>query len=203
MGEGRYPFPRKEEAIHTLERDVCFRKIPQEEIPHLIDIAWSTGVSAAVRFLEKRNRKELDFERIFREAGVSVRVEDRDYVSGRMRYFADLQPKAKRATVYRRSVALWAEKNGFSYAEAKNLILMHEYFHYLEHTELGFVSSRFHVAMIRLFGRGIGKTGIASLSEIAADGFANTVWREAFCEYGVNEKTGDEAENGEENERAL
>ena len=55
----------------------------------------------------------------------------------------------------------------------QNLILSHEFYHYLEATELGYTSRRYLVPMIILGKLRLGKTGVPALSEIAANAFAN------------------------------
>ena len=53
-----------------------------------------------------------------------------------------------------------------------DLILCHEYFHHLEWHEIGMTSRRHLVPMIKIGGISMGKTGVPSLSEIAANAFA-------------------------------
>lgn len=175
-----YPFPLRDEAARTLERDHVYPKIPAHDVPRLVDEAWRVGEMAARDFLARRGgAEELDFTGIMRESGLDITVRDEDFVSGGIRYFADYQPRRRRVTVYRRSVAKWAKVNGLAYDRAVNVILMHEYFHHLECTELGPVSRLRLVPMLRIGGLAIGRTGIPSLSEIAADAFAGVLFKHA------------------------
>lgn len=183
MTDRKYPFPSREDALLILQRDYCYKKIPEREVQSLIDMSWQLGVDAARKFLDKFPLSEpLKFDLILAGEGFTVKTKDMDYVSGNIRYFAEIQPGSKMVTVYKQSVQMWAKKNGCSYRQARNLILMHEYFHYLEMTELGLVSKRYQVYMIKIFGKKIGKTGIAALSEIAANGFARTIFPYALFE---------------------
>jgi len=187
MQESCYPFPQKESAIRMLEQDHCYHKIAPPNRMILAERAWTIGSEAAEHFLKEQPvGQPLNFSRIMREQGLTVATEDRDYVLGNTRYFADYQTKTGIVTVYRGSVSLWAAHNGMSYRQAENLILMHEYFHYLEHTRIGYTSKIHPVYMVKLFGRSIGSTGLASLSEIAANAFAQAVYPYALLE-GVNE----------------
>lgn len=183
MTDRNYPFPSREDALLILQRDYCYHKIPEQDVQPLIEMSWQLGVDTARNFLKKFPLSEpLKFDVVLAGEGFAVKTEDKDYVSGRIRYFAEIQPGAKVVTVYKQSVQMWAKKNGYSYQQARNLILMHEYFHYLEMTELGMVSKRYQVYMLKIFGREIGKTGIAALSEIAANGFAMTIFPYALLE---------------------
>ncbi len=58
--------------------------------------------------------------------------------------------------------------------EAENLILSHEYYHFLEWNKLGLTSRDYQVPMVSIGPLHLGKTGIRALSEIGAHGFAHT-----------------------------
>lgn len=203
MSVGRYPFPTREEAANKLKRDYCYHKIPPEKIPELIDMSWNAGVDAAHDFLKEWGGQPLNFIQVLEKSGVQIVTEEKDYISGQLRYFAEIQPKAKRAVLYRHSAELWAENNGYSYEDARNMILMHEYFHYLEYVKLGYTSKRYQVPMLELFGLKLGSTGIAALSEIAADAFAGELFsqidhEEEHCKACVPEKKGPVSQESED-----
>ena len=177
MNDARFPFPCKEEAILKLRQDYAFGKIPPDSIDAIIDDAWTTGETAAEEFLKEHNYDtNIDFISILREEGFVIHSVDEDFVYGNVRFFADVLPKGRKITIYTKSVKLWAEQNFFSFLQAQNIILMHEFFHYLEFSRYGYTSKHFSVPMLKLFGLEIGSTGIAALSEIAADAFANVVF---------------------------
>ena len=69
---------------------------------------------------------------------------------------------------------LWAQQNKMTRMEAENLILSHEYYHFLEWNKLGLTSRDYQVPMISIGPLRLGKTGIRALSEIGAHGFAHT-----------------------------
>ena len=87
----------------------------------------------------------------------------RDYLSGR-----------KQISLYTRSIALWAEENKLDDETARNLILSHEYFHFLECNGLGLTSRLYQVPILIIGPLKIGRTGIRALSEIGAHAFAHT-----------------------------
>lgn len=133
MNNAKFPFPCKEEAINKLRQDYVFRKINPDHIDAIIDDAWTTGETAADEFLKEHDyNSNIDFITILRDNGFVIRTVNEDFVYGNIRFFADIQPKAKKISIYSKSVTLWAEQNSFSFWQAQNIILMHEYFHYLE-----------------------------------------------------------------------
>ena len=99
---------------------------------------------------------------------------DIDFVSGNQRYFSDYVAGKNCITLYLRSVDLWAQQNKMTRMEAENLILSHEYYHFLEWNKLGLTSRDYQVPMISIGPLRLGKTGIRALSEIGAHGFAHT-----------------------------
>ena len=58
------------------------------------------------------------------------------------------------------------------YDMAVNLILSHEYYHYLEMNEIGLASRDYLVPMVQIGPLKLGKTGIRALSEVGAHAFA-------------------------------
>lgn len=166
-----FPFPSRETALDELKRDPCFGKIPPEEVPSLVDLAWERGASAAEKIVKKYGGG-ADFDRIARDAGLTVCRVDTDYVAGKTRYFSDYIPGQKTVNLYTRSVAKWAESNGLTQEDAENLILAHEYFHFLEWTSLGLTSRLCTVPILSVGRLKLGKTGIRALSEIGAHAFA-------------------------------
>jgi hypothetical protein len=93
---------------------------------------------------------------------------------GNMRYFSDYLSGRRQIRLYSRSIALWAEQNQLDEPSARNLILSHEYYHFLECTSLGLTSRLYQVPMFVIGPLKIGRTGIRALSEIGAHAFART-----------------------------
>lgn len=168
-----FPFPSRETAVDELKKDPCYGRIAPEDVPKLIDRAWNRGMDAAAEIIAKYGKKPY-FEQIARDSGLTVKRVETDYVAGRTRYFSDYIPGQKLVNLYTDSVKKWAESNGLTIAQAENLILAHEYYHYLEWTELGMTSRLYTVPAFALGRLKIGKTGIRALSEIGAHAFART-----------------------------
>lgn len=176
------PFPGREKSIEVLRQDYVFNKIPLEQHEVIVCIAWERGKQAARQFLKKDGRlvdspETADFVQIMLRNNFTIQYFDQDFVSGNIRYFADIQPKSKHVCIYTRSIQLWAEKNECTYELAEELILMHEYFHYWDSMQIKSTSRLYMVPTIIIGPIRLGKTGVAALCEIAANAF---VWE--LCE---------------------
>lgn len=174
----KFPFPDKENSMQELQRDYVFSKIEKEKIETIFEDAWSVGVEQAQRFLEKhRAESRLNMWEILQKNGVKIVEQEMDYVLGKRRYFCEFLSGKKQLKIYKGSVALWCRENDFSYKEGLNILLCHEYFHYLEWNEIGMVSRRHQVPIIKIGPMHLGKTGIPSLSEIGANAFAQVCYQ--------------------------
>lgn len=129
---------------------------------------------AAARDVFAQSGGSADFFAICKANGLTVVERDIDFVSGNQRYFSDYVAGKNCVTLYLRSVDLWAQQNKMTRMEAENLILSHEYYHFLEWNKLGLTSRDYQVPMISIGPLRLGKTGIRALSEIGAHGFAHT-----------------------------
>lgn len=172
----QFPLPVKENALQDLKLDPAFLKIPEKDYDRIIDAAWERGHAEGVKFLE-RYQKNRNFEDILRENGITLLEFDKDYTLGNTRYFCEYISGKKEIHLYKKAVEIWAENNHLTYALGKNYILSHEFYHYLEWSELGLTSRLYTVPMIKLGKLSLGKTGIRAMSEIAANAFVNTVFR--------------------------
>jgi len=175
------PFPSRELAEKELSYDPCCKKIPEKSRSIIVGRAWNTGVKAA-HTVFGRFEGTYDFTRICYKSGLKLNIKDTDYVVGGMRYFSDYISGQKTINIYKKSVGLWADVNGIPPDTAINLVLSHEYFHFLEVSELGLTSRIFQVPIIKIGRFTIGKTGIRALSEIGAHAFARTYYELATGE---------------------
>ncbi len=190
MADFTFPFPGRELADQELSYDLCYKRIPQEDRSAIVERAWQKGCRAARRTYEKFGGS-TDFKRIIRESGLELIEKDIDYVSGGQRYFSDYVSGQKTVTLYLGSVRLWAQSNSLDLPTAENLILSHEYFHFLEMNGLGQTSKEYQVPMLKLGPVKIGRTGIHALSEIGAHAFARTYYELAG---GKESKDGEQTE---------
>ncbi len=125
-----FPFPTRELALKELSWDRYVMRIPEEDKEHIVDLAWSKGECAAHMVFEESNGQS-DFFQICKDVGMTIIKKDIDCVYGNQRYFSDYVSGTKEITLYEQSCALWANQNQLDLYEAQNLILMHEFFHFL------------------------------------------------------------------------
>ena len=171
MAEFRFPFPGRELADQELTYDPCYAKIPPEDRAEIIEKAWQKGCCAA-EMVFQREAGSKDFIDIVRRSGLRLIEKPIDYVVGKQRYFSDYVSGQKLVTIYSQSIQKWADQNELEYEQAVNLILSHEYYHFLEMNEIGLTSRDYLVPMLILGPLKLGKTGIRALSEVGAHAFA-------------------------------
>lgn len=169
-----FPFPDQVESRDELKRDILFPKIPSDKIVQISDQAWNVGVSAAQKILSRY--PEMDIRQILKAEGLTVSPIHKDNVVGSVRYFSEYYSGKKQIFLYIDSIRMWAEANGLAQADAEDLILAHEMFHYLECTSLGLTSNLYQVPVVKIGKVAIGKSGIRALSEIGAHGFSRSFY---------------------------
>ena len=165
-----FPFPSKESAYAEIKRDPCYAKLDEKDLPGIIDRAWETGAAAALSLKDKMGNND-DFFGIAASCGLKVLRRAKDNVIGNTRYFSEYLSGKSEITLYTISIRLWAAENKLSEEDAQNMILAHEFFHFLECTKIGRTSKQVLVPMIKIGSFTLGKTGIGALSEIGAHAF--------------------------------
>ena len=175
MEEFRFPFPGRDLADQELTYDPCYRKIREQDRAVIVEKAWQKGAEAARRVFA-REQGSVDFYTIARNSGLKLVEVAKDYIVGKQRYFSDYISGQNQINLYSGSIQKWAEQNGLAYGDAVNLILSHEYYHYLEMNEIGLASRDYLVPMLVIGPVKLGKTGIRALSEVGAHAFARTYY---------------------------
>lgn len=179
----QYPFPDKESSMQILLTDYMIHKIPKDKIRDVFEMAWAVGEAQAEQFLEQYRKNELPaMLDILKKDQVKITCEDVDNVLGKYRYFCEYLSGKNQLTIYKKSVKLWSEHNEMSYENGLNLILYHEYFHYLEQNQIGMLSARYQVPILKIGPICVGKTGVPALSEIGANAFAWVCWEKGLKE---------------------
>jgi len=174
----KFPFPDKENSMQDLLQDYVFPKIDPDKVNEIFEAAWRAGEEQAHLFLaEHQHGKTLIMLDILRENGITIQHKDMDYVLGNRRYFCEYLSGRNLLKIYTQSVSLWCESNGFSYEEGLNIILCHEYFHYLEWHKIGMTSRIYQVPILKIGPLKLGRTGVPSLSEIGANAFASVCYQ--------------------------
>lgn len=179
----RCPFPNKENSMQDLLNDYVYPKIESNKVDEIFEDAWSVGLRTAKDFLQKHGDAPMRMQDFLREQGFDVQEKDIDYVLGKRRYFCEYFSEEKLIKIYRKSMELWCQENGYEYEDGCNLILCHEYFHHLEWHEIGLTSRRYLVPMIKIGPIQFGKTGVPSLSEIAANSFAQECFANTWAKH--------------------
>jgi len=167
----KFPFPGRDLADQELTYDPCYGKIPAEDRAMIVEKAWQKG-SAAAEAVFRRENGSTDFRDIVMRSGLKLLEKNTDYVVGKQRYFSDYISGQKVINLYTQSIGKWAQQNGLTYLQAVNLILSHEYYHYLEMNEIGLTSRDYQVPMLVIGPVKLGRTGIRALSEVGAHAFA-------------------------------
>lgn len=175
MPDYALPFPTRELADRELTYDPCYAKIPPEDRKDIVEKAWSKGVQAA-QDVFKEFSGETNFFIIAQKSGLTCNPVEKDYIVGNQRYFSDYLSGQSKINLYLGSIRLWAQQNSMDLTTAQNVILSHEYFHFLECTKLGLTSKLYLVPMLIAGPIKLGKTGIGALSEIGAHAFARTYY---------------------------
>ena len=169
-----FPFPDRSACITELKLDRFFSRIPTQDHEKILNAAWQRGEQAAEDFF---GSGPVDIRQAMQAVGLQIEELDQDMVIGGTRYFAEIYVKAKKVNVYLTAVALWAQHNCLPLAQAEELLLAHEFFHYLEHTALPPARDVYQVPSLKLFGRTLLRSGLRCVSEIGAHSFANAYWK--------------------------
>ncbi|MCI8401067.1 MAG: hypothetical protein HFI38_03055 [Lachnospiraceae bacterium] len=169
--------PEGRSCYKELTRDPLYAKIPSNMRLAVCDRAWETGVQAARTACEQMREEGMEkIQLLIEKKQLKVERVDEDQVVGNLRFFGEYVEKQKKIFLYSLSVCRLAEKRRISCSQAEELILAHEYFHFLECTSLGPTSGQYMVWRWKAGRFHLGKSGIRALSEIGAHGFSYTYW---------------------------
>jgi hypothetical protein len=159
----------------TLREDPFFHRLPPEMQPEAVDFGLNAGAAAAETAVERYGREPVSMAAALR---ISIIRSDDSAQAGPMVHFSEYREKPPEITLYRRSMA---EANRLirehdlegllGFADVEPIHLAHELYHHLEAKKLIPGASRFRLETFRL-GPLRFRTGLPSLSEIAADRFA-------------------------------
>ncbi len=172
-----------EVCYEELRRDLLYDKIPVYVRESICRRAWATGILAASRQADRGQMEEI--HRLIEKQNLQIEQAETDQVVGGMRFFGEYVEKQKKIILYSPSVCRFAQDRSIPCALAEELILAHEFYHFLEHACLGRTSEQYTVPSLQWGRLSVGKNGIRALSEIGAYGFSYMYWK---LRYGVDEK---------------
>lgn len=170
-----FPFPNRDLALEELKRDYVIAKIPKQDYEKIIEISWKQGLKAAA-LIKETFQAPYDFIEIAEKNGLVIINQNIDRVIGNFRFFSEYITKQNKIFMYVKSIQQWSTINQLTYQQGYNLVLAHEFMHFLEYKKLGFTSKMYQVPIIKLNKLQFGKTGIRAMSEIAAHAFVNELF---------------------------
>lgn len=170
-----FPFPDKKESKEELKRDILYRKIPEGDREKICDMAWQRGMRAARKIL--RQYPDQRIQDIAEKEGLKVCHVVNENVNTAFRTFGEYHVQGNYMILYQGSIEKWAKANSLTMSVAEEMVMAHEFYHFLECTKIGETSEMYHVPTLRLGKAVLLKSGVRALSEIGAHGFARTY----FC----------------------
>lgn len=170
MKNTNFPFPGKELAKAELLRDYSIKKIPEEDVDLIVNIAWEKGIEVS-EYIKSKYSNYQDFNKIVNEFDLKVVDKDKDFVVGNTRFFSEYYTKKNEIVMYLKSIEMWSKTNGLSFDQGYNLILCHEFFHFLEYTKFGLTSKLYQRPLFKIGNYAFGKIGVKAMSEIGAHSF--------------------------------
>jgi len=158
-----------------LREDPFFRRLPEEMRSEAVDFGLNTGAGAVETAVERYGREP---ETMAAALHISIVRSDKSAQAGSLIHFSEYREKPPAITLYRRSLAeanqLVQEhdlEDLLGLSDVEPIHLAHEIYHHLEAKKLILSASRFRLETFRLGPLRL-RTGLPSLSEIAADRFA-------------------------------
>lgn len=134
------------------------------------------GIAAPKPLPSVLDKRRPPSRQSWKKTGLQITRIARDQVFGGIRYFAEFYEKSKNVFLYTTSVQQWSEHNKLCYALGEELILAHEFFHYLECKSLRPAKEIYTVALFQIGRRRFGASSLRAVSEIGAHSFAYTYY---------------------------
>lgn len=119
-------------AYNELKQDLIFQKIPESELPRIIETALAVGYENGLKY------RQQDIQDAIAAADIKVLFSDKSGLFFKTRYRAQMElSKTKRQiTIYNQSIAdLHKEVPEMAQEAIVRMHLAHEFFHFLEHDD--------------------------------------------------------------------
>ncbi|MFS1030247.1 hypothetical protein ACFC89_16600 [Enterococcus casseliflavus] len=155
-------------AYLELKQDMFYHKIPLEDIWNYLEKSLSIGNDYALKL------NSNDIFNLYAESDIKIKEEKHDGVFYKVQMRAQFESDRKNNNsvyLYEKSIEQLAKVNKLNLNEMKQIILAHEYFHYLEESESKHVYNQFvKIESAKILGFSQ-KVHIRRTSEIAANSF--------------------------------
>lgn len=156
-------------AFLELKQDLLYHKIPPEKISYFVRESLAFGENCARKSFTK------DMLKLYSQSNIRIQKEKHDGIFFKVEMRAQFESDRKGNNLvylYQASIKKLAKASNLSIENMTNIILAHEYFHYLESHNQQHVSEMLD-SIITMKIMGITrKASIGRTSEIAANAFA-------------------------------
>ncbi|SEN91455.1 hypothetical protein SAMN04488134_102268 [Amphibacillus marinus] len=155
-----------------LGEDLFFDKVPKDEISKYVERALSVGKETAAQLEIASITQHLE------QAGIACEVKEDDGAFFRVKFRAQFEYDRRKAQhkiiLYKKSLEELAQANQLSYEQVKEIVLTHEFYHYLELKGTETISTFEPVTTFNWLG--LTRTAqLVRLSEIAANAFTKAL----------------------------
>ncbi|WP_086350764.1 hypothetical protein [Candidatus Enterococcus clewellii] len=187
-----------------LKQDLLFHKIPEEKIPYYVNEALVIGRTAAQPF-KGRTATEL-----LAEQNISIEAVEGDGTFFKVKFRAQFEADSKgknQILLYKQSLEELAEANQLTNEAVEEIVLIHEFFHFLEERQALAVPEQLDTIESFHFLGLARKAHIQRTSEIAANCFAKEVlgleYLPSYYDYIFLMKTGELDQIALEEEKSI
>ncbi|MGC6768185.1 hypothetical protein ACYSNR_14080 [Enterococcus sp. LJL128] len=151
-----------------LKQDLLFHKIPDEKVPYYVREALEIGRKLGQEFKGKSP------EELLADRNIAVKTDEGDGSFFKVTFRAQFEADRKgnhQVLIYDQSIRALAEANQLEMEAMKNIVLMHEFFHYLEYGHGLMVPDQLeNIESFQFLGLSR-KAKVQRTSEIAANSF--------------------------------
>lgn len=161
-------------AFLELKQDLFYDKIPKDEIPYFVRESLQFGSQKAHQL------NFADVQQLYTDANIRIREETHNGVFFKVELRAQFESDRKgnhQVYLYQASIQKLAAANHLSADQMKDIVLAHEYFHYLEEQNQQHLSEMLASVETMKILSWTRTVKIRRASEIAANAFAKELLR--------------------------
>ncbi len=151
-----------------VKQDLLFQKIPIQKIPYYVKESLSLGKKMGDEFVGK------SIDKLIAEQGIFVEMLDEDGAFFKVTFRAQFEYDKKgqgQIKLYKKSIDELARANGLSFDRMQEMLLVHEFFHYLEFGKGQLIPEKLEPVETFQLMRWKRNACIQRTSEIAANSF--------------------------------